>query len=169
MKTSMRFFSFALGICFFLAACSKNEKQVPIKLLLTDNPAAYDSVNVHIKSIQVKINQDDAGWTTIQSKDTTVNLLDLQNGVTMVLAQDNVPDGVLKEVRLILGPDNYVVVNGTKYPMQTPSAESSGLKIKIDKELNETLNTFTLDFDAALSVKEENGSYKLMPVIKLKA
>jgi hypothetical protein len=168
MKTTMRFFSFALGICIFLAACSKNEKQVPIQLLLTDNPAAYDSVNVHIKSIQVKINQEDAGWTTIQSKDTTVNLLDLQNGVTMVLAQDNVPDGVLKEVRFILGSDNYVVVDGTKYPMQAPSAESSGLKIKIDKELNETLNTFTLDFDAALSVKEENGSYKLMPVIKLK-
>lgn len=169
MKTFMRYFSFALGICFFLAACSKNEKQVPIQLLLTDNPAAYDSVNVHIKSIQVKINQEEAEWTTIKSKDTTVNLLDLQNGVTMVLAQDNVPDGILKEVRLILGPDNYVVVNGTKHELQTPSAESSGLKIKIDKELNETLNTFILDFDAALSVKAQNGSFKLMPVIKLKA
>lgn len=169
MKTSMRFFSFALGVCFFLAACSKNEKQVPVQLLLTDNPASYDSVNVHIKGIQVKINQDDADWITIQSKDTVVNLLKLQNGVTMLLAQDNIPDGVLKEVRFILGPDNMVGVDGQVYPLATPSAESSGLKIKIDKELNETLNTFTLDFDAALSVKEENGSYKLMPVIKLKS
>lgn len=168
MKAPIRSVSFVLGICFFFAACSKNNKQVPLQLLLTDNPAAYDSVNVHIKSLQVKINQADAGWIAIQSKDTTVNLLDLQNGVTMVLAQDNVPEGVLKEVRFILGPDNYVVVNGQKHSLSTPSAESSGLKIKIDKELNETLNTFTLDFDAALSVKEENGAYKLMPVIKLK-
>jgi hypothetical protein len=61
-----------------------------------------------------------------------------------------------------------VGVDGQVYPLETPSAESSGLKVKIDKELNETLNTFTLDFDAALSVKEENGNYKLMPVIKLK-
>ena len=169
MKTSIRFFSFSLGICFLLFACSKNEKPVPIQLLLTDNPANYDSVNVHIKGIQVKMSQDSASWIAIQSKDTTVNLLDLQNGVTMVLAQDEVPDGVLKEVRFILGSDNYIVVDGVRHELTTPSAETSGLKIKIDKELNETLNTFTLDFDAALSVKEENGAYKLMPVIKLKA
>jgi hypothetical protein len=98
-----------------------------------------------------------------------VNLLDLQNGITMVLAQGDVPEGVLKEVRFILGNDNYVVVDGNVHPLETPSAEHSGLKIKIDKDLDETLNTFTLDFDAALSVQEQNGSYKLSPVIKLKS
>ena len=152
----------------FFTSCSKENKTVPIKILLTDNPVDYESVNVEIKGIQVKINKDDAGWIDIASKDTTINLLDLQNGITTVLAEDNVPEGILKEVRFILGTDNTVVVNGVTHEMQTPSAEDSGLKIKIDKKLGETLNTFTLDFDAALSVKEENGSYKLMPVIKLK-
>ena len=152
----------------FFTSCSKENKTVPIKILLTDNPVDYESVNVEIKGIQVKINKDDAGWINIASKDTTINLLDLQNGITTVLAEDNVPEGILKEVRFILGTDNTVVVNGVTHEMQTPSAEDSGLKIKIDKKLGETLNTFTLDFDAALSVKEENGSYKLMPVIKLK-
>ena len=85
----------------------------------------------------------------------------------MVIAQDEIPDGVLKEVRFVLGSDNNIVVDGQAYPLQTPSAEDSGLKIKIDKDLNETLNTFVLDFDAALSIKEENGNYKLGPVIKL--
>ena len=169
MKTSIRIFSCALALCFFLLSCSKNEKPVPIKLLLTDAPALYDSVNVHIVGMQVKINQDSAAWITIASKDTTVNLPDLKGGVTMVLAEDMVPDGILKEVRFILGNGNYVVVDGVRHDMATPSAETSGLKVKIDKELNETLNTFTLDFDAELSIKEENGDYKLMPVIKLKA
>jgi hypothetical protein len=86
----------------------------------------------------------------------------------MVLAQGDIPDGILKEVRFILGEDNNVVVNGETHPLQTPSAEDAGLKIKIDKDLGETLNSFTLDFDAGLSVKEENGNYKLMPVIKVK-
>jgi len=94
--------------------------------------------------------------------------LDLQDGVTKVIAQDEVPEGVLKEVRFILGSDNNVIVDGVSHDLQTPSAESSGLKIKIDKALNETLNTFILDFDAALSVKEEAGNYKLDPVIRLK-
>jgi hypothetical protein len=86
----------------------------------------------------------------------------------MIIAQDEVPQSILKEVRFILGDGNYVVVNGRRYNLQTPSAEEAGLKIKIDKHLDESLNTFMLDFDAALSVKEESTGYKLMPVIKLK-
>lgn len=168
MKKTLAFLGSALFAVFAFIACSKTEKQVPIQFLLTDNPAAYEAVNVHIKGIQVKMSKDSGSWISLQAKDTTVNLLDLQNGVTMLLAQGNVPDGILKEVRFILDNDNHVIVNGTSYPLETPSAESSGLKIKIDKELGETMNTFTLDFDASLSVKEENGSYKLMPVIKLK-
>ena len=163
MKISGLAFVFAL----FLISCNK-ERSVPVQFLLTDNPAVYDSVNIHIVGMQVKIDQDDAGWIAVESKDTTVNLLDLQNGVTMVIAQDEIPEGVLKEVRFILGDGNYVVVGGTRHDMATPSAEESGLKIKINKQLNESLNTFTLDFDAELSVKEENGGYKLMPVIKVK-
>jgi hypothetical protein len=155
-----------LSISFI--ACKKDSKTVPVQLLLTDNPIDYDEVNIHIVGMQVKMNSDDAGWTTIDSKDTTVNLLDFQNGVTLVIAQDEIPEGVLKEVRFILGSDNTVVVDGISHDLQTPSAESSGLKIKIDKALNETLNTFVLDFDAALSVKEDAGNYMLDPVIKLK-
>ena len=56
MKTSIRIFVLALSFIAFYS-CSKNEK-VPIQLLLTDNPAAYDSVNIHIKGIQVKMNNE---------------------------------------------------------------------------------------------------------------
>ncbi len=114
------------------------------------------------------MHSDDGSWTSLDAKDTVINLLDLQNGVTTLIAQGNVPEGILKEVRFILGSDNTIVSNGVTYDLETPSAEHSGLKIKIDKQLGETLNTFTLDFDAFLSIKEENGGYKLLPVIKLK-
>lgn len=164
MKTKLiTLFSALLIVIAF--ACSK-DNTVPVRFLLTDNPVAYDSVNVHIVGMQVKVNNET--WIDIETKDTTVNLLDLQDGVTMILADDEIPDGTLKEVRFILGPGNYVVVDGTRHDMATPSSEDSGLKVKIDKDLNETMNTFVLDFDAALSVKEEVGNYKLMPVIKLK-
>jgi hypothetical protein len=168
MKTTLRLIGLSFCFSFFLLSCSKNNKTVPVQLLLTDNPAAYDSVNVHIKGIKVKIDKDTTSWITINAKDTVVNLLDLQNGTTMLMAQDNIPEGILKEVRFILGSDNYVVESGMRHPLEAPSAEDSGLKIKIDKHLQETLNTFTLDFDASLSIKEESGGYKLMPVIKLK-
>jgi hypothetical protein len=151
----------------FVYSCKKEKKTSPIQIYLTDNPTVYDSVNVHIKNIEVNILQDTEGWIPINTKDTIVNLLDLKNGITMLLADDIVPQGVLKEVRFVLGGGNYVVVNGVAYPMQTPSAESSGLKVKIDKTLNEAFNAFILDFDAEQSILEENGSYKLEPVIRL--
>jgi hypothetical protein len=157
-----------LFAAFFISSCKKENKTAPIQLLLTDKPADYDSVNVHIIGMQVKINHDGEPWIPINVNDSIYNLLDLQNGITAVIAQDTIPIGVLKEVRFVLGSDNYVVVNGSSYPLITPSAEESGLKVKIDKALNETLNIFTLDFDALLSIKEETGTYRLSPVIKMK-
>jgi hypothetical protein len=168
MKTSRIFLLSGSALTLLLSACTKSSKSVPIQLLLTDNPATYEEVNIHIKGMQVKMNDDSSGWIELQAKDTTVNLLELQNGVTTLIAQDNVPAGTLKEVRFILGNDNSIVDNGTEYPLVTPSAETSGLKIKINKSLNETLNTLVLDFDAAMSIKEENNQYKLDPVIRLK-
>jgi hypothetical protein len=167
MKTSMRLMACTLSIVV-LFACTKDEKSAPVRFMLTDNPASYDSVNIHIKGIRIKMNNDSAGWINIHAKDTVVNLLTLQNGVTTVISQDTIPVGILKEVRFILGDDNYVVVSGNRFPLAAPSAETSGLKIKIDKHLDENLNSFILDFDVAESIKESNGNYKLMPVIKLK-
>ena len=150
-------------------SCKKENTSVPVRIYLTDNPTAYDEVNVEIVGVQVKTSKDTTKWYSLQANVAVYNLLTLQNGVTAVLAQGDVPQSVLKEIRFILGTNNTVKVNGQTYPLQTPSAEDSGLKIKIDKHLQETLNTFTLDFDAELSIKDEgNGIYKLEPTIKYK-
>src|SRR4030095_9598941 len=169
MKTRSVLFvlSFALAI-MVISSCKKEGKTAPVQFLLTDAPANYDSVNVHIVAIEVQINHDSESWIPVNTKDSIYNLLDLQNGITTLIAQDTIPAGVLQEVRFILGDGNKVVVNGVSYPLATPSAEESGLKIKIGQSLNETLNTFTLDFNAAASINEENGAYKLDPVIQLK-
>ena len=167
MKAKHLLFITVLFALPFIYGCKKETKTSPIQIYLTDNPTVYDSVNIHIKGISVNILHDTAAWIAINAKDTIVNLLDLQNGLTTLLADDVVPQGVLKEVRFILGDGNYVVVNGIVYPMATPSAETSGLKVKIDKNLNEVFNAFILDFDAEQSIMQENGSYKLDPVIRL--
>jgi hypothetical protein len=167
MKTKYLILITAAFMLPFIYSCKKEKKTSPVQIYLTDNPAVYDSVIVHIKNIEVNILQDSEAWIPINTKDTIVNLLDLQNGITILLADDVVPQGVLKEVRFILGNGNYVVVHGVPYPMQTPSAETSGLKVKIDKNLNEVFNAFILDFDGAQSIVEDNGGYKLDPVIRL--
>lgn len=167
MKTKL-FACVLLVFSTLLYFSCKKDTSVPVRILLTDQPAAYEEVNIHIIGLRVKTSKDTSAWTDLQVDPGVYNLLTLRNGVTIELAKGEVPDAVLKEVRFILGPANTVKVNGTVYPLEAPSAEDSGLKVKVDKDLQETLNTFTLDFDASLSIKEENGGYKLRPVIKLK-
>jgi Domain of unknown function (DUF4382) len=169
MKTkNVLFITTLLFAIVLISACKKENHLAPIQILLTDKPADYDSVNVHIVGIDVQLNGDGEAWIPINTKDSTYNLLDLQNGITTLIAQDTIPAGVLQQVRFILGSGNTIVVNGTSYPLETPSAEYSGLKVKIGRALNEALNTFTLDFDALLSINEENGAYKLRPVIQMR-
>ena len=158
-----------LAVCASLVmSCKKDNKQVPVQILLTDNPIAYDEVNVEITGIQVKMSEDTTGWISLETEQGVYNLLELQNGLTDTIAKGNLPEGILKEIRFVLGSDNSVVTGGEEKQLVIPSGSESGLKVKIDKKLGETLNTFILDFDAALSIKEENGEYKLKPVIKIK-
>jgi hypothetical protein len=169
MKTKIALVASVLFVVFVsILSCKKEHRMAPIQVLLTDKPATYDSVNVHIVGMEVQINHDTAAWLPINTKDSIYNLLDLQNGLTTLIAQDTVPAGLLQEVRFILGNDNTIVVNGVSYPLEAPSAEYSGLKVKIGRVLAETLNTFTLDFDAATSIQEQNGAYKLRPVIQMR-
>ncbi|HEY6956899.1 MAG TPA: DUF4382 domain-containing protein, partial [Flavisolibacter sp.] len=96
------------------------------------------------------------------------NLLGLQNGLDTLVASGTVPANTVKEVRLILGDNNTIKVNGQLYPLTIPSGSTSGLKIKVNKKLNATLETVVLDFDAGASVTDEADGYKLRPVIRVK-
>lgn len=156
---------FSLLLAF---SCKKKEvKFAPVEFYLMDSPANYDSVNIHIKKIEAKIIYDSTEWIPIHTKDTIVDLLNFQDSITLMMGQDIVPSGLLKEIRFILGDDNTVVVNGISHPLQLPGSELPELIIGVDKKLNDTFNGFIFDFDAAQSIIQDSTSYKLQPVIRL--
>ncbi len=151
-------------------SCSKDNKNSTLQVRLTDNPVAFQEVNVDIREVRVKFADDttDKEWVTLTTNARIYNLLALQ-GVDTVLATGLLPANTVKQIRFILGPNNTVKENGVVYPLVVPSGSESGLKIKVSKKLNATLETLVIDFDAALSVRKEgNGDYKLRPVIKVK-
>ena len=164
--------TFAAALCAatIVFACTKENSsdKTTLKVHMTDAPAAWDEVNVDLREVRVNYADDSSGWVSLSTNAGIYNLLDFQNGVDTVIAQGSVPTGVVKEIRLVLGPDNTIVVNGEEHPLTIPSGSSSGLKIKINKRISGDLDSLLVDFDAALSVKEEEGGYKLRPVIKLK-
>jgi hypothetical protein len=163
---------FLLVVTFF--ACEKSDEsnaqeQTRLDIYLTDGPGDYQQVNVDILQIRIKTAYDTSQWLDVPTKTGVYNLLDFQKGVDTLLASGMVPANILREVRFVLGNNNSVMVDSILYPMETPSAQESGLKIKVDKTLAATIDSLTLDFDAEQSVlKTGNGMYKLKPVIKVK-
>jgi hypothetical protein len=96
------------------------------------------------------------------------NLLDFRNGIDTLLASVDVPAGKISQIRLILGENNSVVVDGSTYPLNTPSAQQSGLKLNLNADLQAgILYRLWIDFDANKSiVATGSGKYNLKPVIR---
>lgn len=138
----------------------------PYSVRLTDAPGPYDEVNVDIQGVEVI--GEDGKTVVLNVKKGIFNLLEFSNGVDTLLATDSLEISSVKQIRLILGANNTVVLDGVSYPLRTPSAEQSGLKLKVNQTLQEgILYTVLLDFDANKSVvKLGNGEYQLKPVIR---
>lgn len=173
MKTIMNLSNLLLvtGVLLF-TACTKENKNstTTLNVRLTDAPADYAEVNIDIREIRVKFSdeQSDSGWQTLKTNAGIYNLLDFQNEKDTLLASGQVTQNSVQQIRAILGSDNSIKVGNVVYPLTIPSGSESGLKLMVNKRLNMSLETIVLDFDALLSIQEEDGKFMLRPVLKLK-
>jgi hypothetical protein len=155
-----------------VTACKKDEPSTtsvsttPVKVRMTDAPASYDQINVDIIGVEFKVN---SGTVDLNINAGVYNLLDFTNGADTLIASADVPSGQLSQVRLVLGPNNSIVVDGQPYPLETPSAMQSGLKLNVHSALQPgVLYELLIDFDANQSiVVEGNDTYKLKPVLRV--
>ena len=109
------------------------------------------------------------GWQSLSGVKTGIyNLLDLVNDKDTLLADASIPAGKIHQIRLVLGSNNTIVVDGESFPLETPSAEHSGLKLNIQQNVKaDMLYTVLLDFDVAKSIVETgNSKFILKPVIR---
>ncbi|MES2746780.1 MAG: DUF4382 domain-containing protein [Bacteroidota bacterium] len=141
-------------------------KSYPYQVRMTDAPGPYEEVNIDL--IAVEVIGGDGQTVTLNTTAGIYNLLDYANGVNTLIATSVLSDAQVSQVRLILGPNNTVVIGGVSYPLSTPSAEQSGLKLLVNQTLQADIeNEILLDFDANASIVETgSGTYKLKPVIR---
>lgn len=161
-------FALAVLAAIMVSACKKESASTTLRIRLTDAPTALDEVNIDLKEVNVKFASDTGNWVYLDTKAGIYNLLLLQNGIDTLIASGTYPTGNVKEIRLVVGDRNTVVENGQSYPLTIPSGASSGLKIKVNKDLQKGLDSLLIDFDAALSVQKEGEFFKLRPVLKIK-
>ncbi len=176
----------ALVAASLLAACGGGGSATTgtLRLSLTDAPACgYDNVWVTVEKVRVhqsgSAGDADSGWSeVVLDTPRRVDLLTLTNGTLEPLGQTALPAGSYNQMRLVLAANTAAnplansikPTGGTETALTTPSAQQSGLKMKIKIDVAaDTVADFAIDFDACKSfVKAGNsGQYKLQPVLSV--
>jgi len=146
-----------------------------IRIGLTDLPSeAYSSVTITVKQVNVGSNEDVYNALTL-SDPVTVNVLDYKDH-SLRLGEGSVPATSYNQLRLVLvdNPDtgdplNYVMLNcenlpdeencdpEMKWPLKTPSGQSSGMKVSLPADLDlgdGEVVLLTIDFDPGKAIVE---------------
>ena len=173
MKT-LKFLTLIITIGLLMNSCKKEKtpdpqpepvKPTPYYLRMTDAPGPYTAVFIDLQSVEITGSGNTA---TLNVNAGIYNLLNFSNGLDTLIATGSLYVDKVEQIRLILGSHNSVVLAGTTYPLNTPSAQQSGLKLQVHQTLQAGVAYYVLlDFDANQSiVSEGNGSYSLKPVIR---
>jgi hypothetical protein len=155
------------------AGCNKDNSTPPpagnpvFSVKMVDALSGYDAVNVEVIGLEANLGN---GWTPLALDNKGVyNLLSFTNGNSLALLNDTVMTPcTITELRLILGTNNTVVVDGETFDLTTPSGQTSGYKVKMEPQqmIAGGVYHLVLDFNTEKSVHETgNGKYMLKPVV----
>ncbi|WP_426489860.1 DUF4382 domain-containing protein [Hymenobacter sp. 102] len=174
-----------LAAPLFFGSCSKDNESNNSKLeiRLTDAPGDFRAVVLDVRQLEVHtadVSSAD-GWYTLAFQPQAINVVEYVNGKSALLTSTDFATGNITEIRLLLGPDSYVIGrDGQRYDLKTPSGQTSGVKLKLDNVTLRDRETFQLllDFDVAKSIVERGNwkpnndkkeRYLLKPVIRVVA
>ena len=163
----------ALAVCALAAACGDSNPTMTnggqVTVLLTDAPFPFSqvkSVDIYVTRIDAKLadvdsaaaanEADSAGWKTLVSPNTSINLLTLRNGQTANLGVATLPAGTYRSFRFIIDTDksSVTLTDDTKPEIKWPGGGKNGIKIILDKPFEVAAGGTTnllLDFDVGRS------------------
>lgn len=161
-----------LGMVFLVAGlgvtgCQKESGVLTVKM--TDAPGIYEEVNVEIERVEVHVDahrQNKSGWMELSTNAGVYDLIKLQNTTTVLAIGEDLPTGDITQLRLILGTNHSVVINGVSHSLTVPSGTRTGIKVVGHELTRDDHSEIILDFHANQSViLTGDGRYILKPVI----
>src|SRR4030042_664822 len=173
----MRWFIFLISAAFlFFINCDKETNSIDtdsgstgtLKIYLTDSPAEYEAVNITFSEVSAHINDQ---WLTVRGDSVTVNLLDWNNGNSIILGEAELPAGHYTQIRLMI-QGAEIVVDGQTFPLTVPSGATNGIKTGPEFTLTAgSTYELVVDFDVARSIvvtgpRHDPHSYKLKPHLR---
>lgn len=185
MKNFVNTLGLAAILLFLFAACDMernsdviSDGHAKVNVFLIDAPGDFDEVWVEVLEVRVLTKgnneSDESAWINLphDSDNKKINLLTLTGGNSAHLGAMEVPAGAISQIRLVLGDDNYIVKGDRKINLKTPSAQQSGLKLKVDKPLAAGVTyDLVIDFDVSRSIIRagNSGQFILRPVLRVVA
>lgn len=167
----------AAGIVL-VAACQKESSvtattdeltsRVPstIHVYLTDDQnLVFDKVFIDIKKVEIKLEDNGVdslgGWFSLSITPGVYDILRFRNGVDTLFGTGTIPaNRKLQKIRLTLGNNNTVVMNGQTKPLKVKDNNNEVIA-KLDASNVEMSGTdqflFWIDFDAGKSIKTDNS------------
>jgi hypothetical protein len=170
----------AMFSVFILASCEKNPnneldmgshgvaEKATVEVMLVRAPAHYEAINVDIQ--EVYLHSDVQGWVKLPlEKPGVYNLLSFTNGQDIRLGTSEFAEGFISQLRLVLGSNNSIVVDGVTYPLTVPSGSASGIRVDVQDRIEAgKLNRLWIDLETAQSVVSTgNGKFIFKPVVRL--
>lgn len=161
-------------IIFVMISCKKevsNSNGVPagksqLQVMLTDDPSPiFDSIFIDIQRVEIKV-EDSAGterWDTLNIRAGVYNILNFRNGLDTLLGSGFIPNSSVEKVKITLGSNNYVMLNGSKTPLVIP-AGMNVITLSVDDDvdhLDDKHKRLWLDFDGMGSIELRNGKLEL--------
>lgn len=181
-----------LSASFVVTACSSSSGTGTLSVDLTDDPGPYSHVYVTVQELSAHRSDGggggqgatpdnasagnpssggpaDSAWVTIPVPSTSIDLLTLQNGLTLPLGSESVPAGTYDMLRLVVGGAS-VVVGAQTYTLTVPSGSERGVQVSTTFTVQAGGETkLLLDFSANDSIVEDSsGGYILNPVLSVK-
>ncbi|WP_375767532.1 DUF4382 domain-containing protein [Archangium gephyra] len=177
---------FALAFGLVTAGCG-NQNSVTIKL--TDAPGDFKAAVVTISQVYL---QGEGGRVVLSNEATTTNLITLANDTKDIVKDAIVPEGRYSELRFVISgayieveqDDGSTAIFATSNDyaglpegasvagiLQTPSFSTSGVKVKLDGDVEVAgeQKVILVDFDVSQSFGKERGQgdkWVMKPVIK---
>jgi len=156
-----------------LAGCAEQstspKEMGTLRISLTDAPNGFDAVNITFSEISAHI---DSQWITVRRDPMTVDLLQWNNGKSIVIGTADIPAGHYTQIRLKI-QDAEIVVDGQTHPLEVPSGAQSGLKLVHQFTINAgSTYELMIDFDAQRSIvttgpPNNPTGYKLKPTLRV--
>ena len=153
----------------FLYSCRKKEVEMgQMNIRLTDTPGDFQALNLDIRKVKIHSNRShpEADWIELTTNSGVYDMIRLGNGMDTLLANGDLPTGTFNTLRIELGPNNSVQVNGGTFPLTIPGNKlefDMGAIVKEDEEIH-----FLIDLDLRSSVvKDGSGNYIFYPGVRV--